>query len=242
MKTVVIGNGPSINDHLKAGDFDLLAEMQAAGLVETWAMNMIELIYPKTSWRPSAWVWVEFLAYGVKRGHHAEFTIEQYGKIASSQHVLPGVELCIIEERFKDYMKGDCSGVTWISRCADEGHNVQVDSSTKPDDWHLPVPCVYGGTMNTVMPLVFMAGQRDVAVIGCDLGIVEPDEEDHNHFDPQYMTYTVGDYILHDDTLRDVHRMAKKNFEDDGGNIVNCSIGGELEVYDRVSLREFLDV
>lgn len=236
MKTIVIGNGPSINEHLAAGDFDLLAEMQDAGLVETWAMNMIELIYPKTSWRPSVWIWVEFLAYGVKRGNHLEFTIGEYAETAKEKHIRPGVERCIIEERFKKYT-GDVDA-EWISRCADEGHNVQTDSPTKPTDWHLPVPCIYGGTMNTALSLVYQEGGRDVAVIGCDLGIVEPAKtEDFSHFDPQYMTYTVGDYSLHDDTLRDVHRIAKKNF---GSGIVNCGIGGVLDVYDRIPLREFL--
>lgn len=251
-KVVVIGNGPSLVEHISAGDFDLLVDLQAEGLVETWSMNLIDLIYPQTSWRPSFWVWVEFLAYDVKKGNHLEFT-QGYARDAVETHLVPGVERCIIEERFRKYMEpwlrrhSDSlevgPGVDWISRCEGLGHGVQVGSDKAPADWHLPVPCVYGGTMNTVLPLVFQAGRREVAVIGCDLGIVAPDPgQDYNHFDPKYMTYTHGDYSLQDDTLRDVHRMAKVRFEAEGGRVVNSGIGGVLDVYDRVPLREFLDV
>ena len=246
-KVVVIGNGPSLSKHLAAGDFDLLLDLQSAGLVETWSMNLIDLIYDRTPWRPSVWVWVEFLAYDVKKGNHLEFT-QGYAKDAVKVHLAPGVERCIIEQRFERYMEPwlkryPDSGPEWISRCEGLGHGRQHGNEFAPDDWHLPVPCVYGGTMNTVLPLIFQAGYSDVAVIGCDLGIVAPDPgRDYNHFDSKYMTYTHGDYSLADETLRDVHRFARKNFEGAGRRIVNAGIGGVLDVYDRVPLKEFLDV
>ena len=92
IKTVVIGNGPSLAEHLSAGDFDLLMELQETGLVETWSMNLIDLIYPKTDWRPSFWVWVEFLAYDVKKGNHLEFT-QKYAREAVNLHTRADVKI-----------------------------------------------------------------------------------------------------------------------------------------------------
>ena len=135
--------------------------------------------------------------------------------------------------------------VHWVDVCT-ANHDGQFGSpgSLYPWDWHLPVLCRFGGTMNPVLSLAYMLGYKDVAVIGCDLGFEEPDpddEIDHNHFHPQYFTKIDGYWKFHNQTLSHVHSIAKMNFERSGRRIVNCGIGGNLEVYDRIDLIDWLE-
>ena len=252
IKTVVIGNGPSLRDHLARGDFDLLRDLQAEGLVETWAMNMIDLVYDRTDWRPTNWVWVEYVTYDRALGMHRESTIE-FARTAVEKHVAPGVENCWIEKRFRRWMNLNNDQITrtnWISRCEGLGHGRQYGHEFAPDDWHLPTPCVYGGTISTVFPLIFMEGRaRDVAVIGCDLGIEPPKRlnmngefSDSNHFDEKYLTWVDGDYTLIDPTLSHAHEIARRYFLENDRRIYNAGIGGSLDVHPRILLRDFLGV
>ena len=229
MKAVVIGNGPSLNFHNKVGDFELLKE------VDTFAMNNIfDFFEPNeehgllgTDWRPSYWTWVEY-AGGTELP-------EMYPVIKRS--ILPYAKMVFINDEFKHVMERaniDFPGkVNWVTRCSESG---VADCDT--GDWHLPMFCNYGGTVNLVLSLVYMMGYRDVAVIGCDLGIKKPvNGRDTNHFRNDYITYIDGDYTLQDDILRNVHGIAKRYFP----RIVNCGIGGELEVYPRMKLREWMN-
>jgi len=256
MKAVVIGNGPSLRDHLKAGHFDALAVAE----IPTFACNLIDLLYdpnpaidlPGTSWRPTVYVWMEYVGYS--RAATPRTRLETYDRVLD-HHIVPQHERCYIAYRFKNDLEKRCATrslprltdfkdptryLTWIETCATH-HGVQVDSHRRPNDWHLPVPCVYGGTMNTLLSLAFMLGYDDVAVIGCDLGIREPTpEQDFNHFDPTYHTFLDGSFDLADCTLEHVHRIARSNFERVGHRIVNAGIGGLLRAYDRVALTEWM--
>jgi hypothetical protein len=96
--------------------------------------------------------------------------------------------------------------------------------------------------MNTVLSLAFMLGYSDVALIGCDLGIVAPTpEQDFNHFHPSYHTFLDGQFEKQDGTLEHVHSIARTNFERMGRRIINAGIGGALNAYDRMPLVEWLN-
>ena len=257
MKAIVVGNGPSLREHLRLGHFDLLAQSN----VHSFAMNLIDLLYepnpaeglPGTAWRPTYYVWMEYVGYS--RGHQPRSRLETYDRVLDF-HILPDVERCFIGYRFKSDLekrsivrslptlpkfRDPTDKLLWMEGCATY-HGVQVDSHRKPDDWHLPIPCVYGGTMNTVLSLSFMLGYDDVAVIGCDLGIRAPDGKvDFNHFDPTYHTFLDGQFEKQDGTLEHVHSIARKNFERVGHRIVNAGIGGLLTAYDRMEFKEWLD-
>jgi len=113
-----------------------------------------------------------------------------------------------------------------------------------PVTFHPPEYCNYGGTINVALDLPGRLGFKDIAVIGCDLGIRKPVgfEKDPNHFDDGYQTY-IPDWWRWDqvdDTLRYVHQMAKKHYREQGGRVVNAGIGGELEIHPRVDLRDWV--
>jgi hypothetical protein len=249
MKAVVVGNGPSLNDHIANGDFDLLASAP----VHAFGMNLIDLLYDRTEWRPTYYVWMEYVGYS--RAALPRTRLETYDRVLD-YHIVPKRERCFIGYRFKKDLEKRCDvrslprlpdfkdptpELTWVEACATY-HGVQVDSHRKPDDWHLPCPCVYGGTMNTVLSFAFMFGYSDVAVIGCDLGLVEPvGDMDLNHFDPSYHTFLDGQFEKQDGTLEHVHAIARKNFERMGRRIINAGIGGLLTSYQRMPLGEWLN-
>lgn len=230
-KAVVVGNGPSLNAHLEAGDFDLLVG------VDTLAVNRIDLLYGRTAWRPMWWVWTEQLG--------PDFPGTGMVAHALDAHILPGIEWCIVERRWQKPLMEELNrrqlpgsvveGVRYVWRGACPHYGQVGGQGVIPAAWHLPEVCAFGGAISAALQLAYMLGYDDVGLIGCDLSIGwEPD-----HFDPSYHSYTDGVLYLQDDTLRAAHRLARRGFE--GRRLVNVGIGGALEVHPRMDLRRWLD-
>lgn len=257
MKAVIVGNGPSLKEHLRLGHFDMLTERD----IHSFGMNLIDMLYdpdpkydlPGTDWRPTYWVWAEYVGYS--REKQPMTRMEYYDRVFE-KHILPKKEKCFIGYRFKKAlekrahvcsygklprMRAPEDHLIWFERCG-SWHGVQLEAHKKPTDWHLPTPCVYGGTMNTVLSFAFMFGYSDVGVLGCDLGIEEPSEtKDFNHFHPEYFTFLDGSFEKQDDTLREVHEIAKKNFDRMGRRLVNVGIDGKLDVHPRMEFERWID-
>lgn len=236
MKAVILGNGWSLQEHLERGDFDLLKQ------VDTFAMNLIDLLYDKTDWRPTNYIWIE-------QANQAG-TIDRMQDIVEI-HVRPKKEMCYIGVKFHSQLhrrfKNDFythsndfrrEKINYLHRCSNNTHGGQADEALTPTQWHLPMPCCYGGTMNTALQLAFMLGYTDVAVIGADLGYKNGS---NNNFDPSYTARIDGKWALHNQTLERVHSMAREHYEKWGRRIVNAGIRGELKAYDRVDLQEWLN-
>jgi hypothetical protein len=136
------------------------------------------------------------------------------------------------------------NNIVYLSRC----NNMNLKCDNENGNWeHKPIPCSFGGGMNTALSLVFSLGYKEVGLIGCDLGIKDPvGGVDFNHFHPEYLTVT--DFSFEDgqrvpnvnDILRTVHRDAEEHFRKWDRTIVNCGIGGELEEHERMSLDGFI--
>lgn len=233
---IILANGRSLATHLERGDFDLLGKY-----ADTFAMNQIDRLYDRTSWRPTYWVWVE---------QANQKDIDDRMKMVTENLVRPKKSHCYIAERFHHTLKRrfpndyptssiDCSKekLTFIKRCHNSIHGGQVGGVNIPTKWHLPVTCCYGGTMNAVIQIAFMLGYPRVGIIGADLGY---HNGIGNNFDYNYSAIIDGEWSKHDATLNDMHSIARKEFEAAGREIYNCGIGGELTAYERMDLREFL--
>jgi hypothetical protein len=248
-KALIVANGRSLKDHLARGDFDVL-EMLA---VPTIAMNRIDWLYEPdpdeglagTVWRPTYWVWVEWVQADSEQQHLTRADVLQQ---VIERHILTD-EQCWIATRFRKELRTralqlgvQLNGVHWMER-ADCRHGVQVDSTSRPKAWHLPSVCPYGGTITAAYHLAWLLGATDVGVLGADLGLKEPDwvlRFDYSHFHSQYFTACDGDLALQDDTLRDAHRLARKQFTRHGRRLVNVGIDGLLDVLPRMGLEEWL--
>lgn len=231
-KAIVIGNGKSLNKHLERGDFELFKK------VDTFAMNKIDGLYHLTDWRPTYWIWVEFL--------HGEYPSDEQIDRFYEANIEHQQTHCIVDKRFYNGMTSRHPDtkylVDWMYRCNVDGHFRQFPAGDRPRYWHVDKPCVYGGTMNSALWYADYFGYKDIAVVGCDLGIIKPSRSgyDHNHFNTDYITHVDGSWSRYNDTLRDMHKTAMKELHRNGKRIVNCGIGGELEVYPRAQLRNWL--
>lgn len=100
------------------------------------------------------------------------------------------------------------------------------------------------------MQMAYALGYRKVCMVGFDHSYVQPknmeegvvidqDEDDANHFDPRYFKgkqWQAADT----DNMEAMYVLAKEAFEADGREIVNCTVGGKLELFRRGDLAEEL--
>lgn len=100
------------------------------------------------------------------------------------------------------------------------------------------------------LQILYSAGYRKVLLVGVDNSYVQAPEakegdlirqegDDPNHFDPGYFR---GKLWQAADTGRmaDTYAVAKEAYEADGREIVNCGIGGKLELFRRAPLAQEL--
>lgn len=112
-----------------------------------------------------------------------------------------------------------------------------------------------GGSVTYVcMQLAFYFGVRELILIGFDHHYVVPKEteieglaytsqvDDPNHFDPQYFGKGYRWHAPMTERMEMGYRRAKQAYERFGRRIVNATVGGRLEVYDRVDYRSLFDL
>jgi len=93
------------------------------------------------------------------------------------------------------------------------------------------------------LQILYSAGYKKVVLIGFDNSykqeakhkegdMIYQSIDDENHFDPKYFKgkkWQAADT----DKMAEMYTMAKRYFEENGREIVNCSVGGKLEVFRR---------
>lgn len=238
MRAFVIGNGLSLREHLHRGHFELLK-----GEV-TFAMNKIHLLYDEeemgasTNWRPTYYCFFENNSKNDTEAFdtYVPYWINQDVKciIGEPWHsALVKVMDHASLERLED-------NVQWMRRYQCHPYNHRSDR--RPESWHLPELCPYGGTMNVAIQMAFMMGYDPIHLIGCDLGYQAETEDKPgaNHFHPNY--YTADDWALQlrDETLIHMHEVISRSVESMGRSINYAGIGGLLDVYERVNLEDLL--
>lgn len=96
------------------------------------------------------------------------------------------------------------------------------------------------------MQIAYALGYRKLVLVGFDNAYVQPaglkegaviqqDADDQNHFDPRYFK---GRQWQAADTgaMEAMYALARTAFEADGREIVNCTVGGKLEIFRRSTL------
>lgn len=209
-KAVILCNGPSL---LKV-NFALLQN------TFTFGLNKVNLLFDKTVFRPSCVVAVN------------PFVIEQNVRFYNDTN-LP---------LFLD------AGSAGLVRCRS---NVMFLHSTaegfaRDCSWSV----CQGYTVTYVaLQLAFHMGFHEVALVGCDHNFavsgpanktVVSEGRDESHFDPNYFAHGVK-WQLPDLFESEVsYQRAKRTFEAFGRKIVNCTVGGKLEIFPRIGLEEYL--
>jgi hypothetical protein len=210
-KAVIICNGPSL---LKS-DLSLLQN------VYTFGLNKINLLFDRTPWRPSCIVAMQ------------RFVLEQNADFYNNTHIplfLSSESIDIINPREHViflYPSGVRAFAKDCSMAVDGGHTVTF----------------------VALQLAFHMGFRDVALIGADHNFhadgpankpVTAGDRDPNHFDPTYFSGGVK-WVLPDLFQSEVsYEMARQMFAAFDRRVVNCTEGGNLDIFPRASLHDFI--
>jgi hypothetical protein len=213
-KAIILCNGPSLN----LVDFDQLYE----GEFFCFGLNKINLIFTKTVFRPSVVVAVNL------------HVVSQNAEFYNSTH-LP----LFIDHRCRHLIK--------FRRNIHFLHSVPQMRKFARD---CSVSVVEGATVTFVaMQLAFHMGFTKVALVGCDHSFShtgDPNKTvisagaDPDHFDSRYFAkgfkWQLPDLLaseLQYDTAREIFQRYNRE-------VVNCTVGGHLEVFRRMPLTEFL--
>ena len=106
-----------------------------------------------------------------------------------------------------------------------------------PELWHFPQICKFGGSVPMTIQLAVVEGFDEIYLIGCDLGYVA-NENNHFHVDyapKQRALLAESKAIKRNEVTKMAHEYVLRNIEIP---IYNATIGGELEVYQRVNYEE----
>jgi hypothetical protein len=223
MRAWVIGNGPSLAET----PLDLLV-----GEV-TYATNRIHLIYPKTVWRPTFYVYGEpFEGTGKNQELMADDLIHAF-EIGLSCWMHESTRGVIGVKKLRRYMKR--ASENYYGSC--EHNLLHFDSPDVPHEWHLPQVCAFGSSVNAAIQLAVKAGYGPIYLLGCDMGFTDGG---YNHFSPVYERgeSRKSEFYMNGDILW-AHKIA---FRCSPVPIYNCTLGGVLEVYPRKSMEEVLGI
>lgn len=211
-KTVlIVGNGPSLNNT----PLDKFANVPSIG------MNKIDLLFPRTSWRPDL------------------ITVINGAVILQHKDVFKNSSIPI----FMD-MKGFYLGV----RGKLISHFVSHYSSDFSYNYNEGLGS--GGTVTySALQLAFLLGANKVVLFGVDHSFnqtgntyVKSEGDDLNHFDPNYFGKGSVWGLPDLDACEIVYKKAKYAFEKDGRKIYDATVEGKLNVFEKISIEEALEL
>lgn len=96
--------------------------------------------------------------------------------------------------------------------------------------------CYWGGTVifDPVLQLAYYMGFDEVYLLGCDTDYSGPQQ----YFDSTQKNSGIPNYSH----INNAYTVAKKVYDDNGKVLVNCTVGGKLEVLTRMSLEEVMGI
>lgn len=211
----LVGNGES----LKVTNLDLLRGH------DSMAVNKIHLIYPRTLWRPTHYVKVDYSA----------FDGDDW-----KQEILPHVnngEQCLLWDAFRAGVSredgnyefihdgiGEFDNVRYIPRC--EHHYLRQGT------WH--ETCTGLNSILTMCLWAVELGYQEIILVGCDGKFTTPDKD---HFIEGYYKTWDSDYTQRNNiNIRMAHDVISQNCPIP---IYDATAGGYLDMYPKVRLEDY---
>ena len=219
-RAFLVGNGPSLNE-------TPLEQLWEQGEC-TFAMNNISRIFPKTIWRPSFYFAV---SSNMKVSARRKYFVQP------SYLNIP----CFIERGWKGIYPERPNVHFIYCPYAKNTDNVAIWS----DDCGVIVGR-HATSMYSVMQIAVYLGFTELYLIGCDLGYkgFNRGEPDPSHFDENYWEglhpFTKEEAEKENNNMLRAHEYGKMMLEARGITIKNATVGGELEVYERVNIHDLL--
>jgi hypothetical protein len=220
----VMGNGPSLN----RTDLSKLKDEY------TFGVNKIYLLFDRIEWRPTFYTLLDWRV-GPEIAPHVD-------QLEDSLKFYPN--------RFRGILP-DADDVYWYTTRPVLDH---IDDQFQPDIVD-GVPSK-GTIVVTALQLAFFLGFREIYLIGTDASYSIPEtvkqtgpdrfgtgiklnlestkDDDPNHFDPTYFGKGAKWHDPNVDEMVRQFRNMRRGAEFHGGKIYNATVGGELEVFERV--------
>jgi len=222
----ILGNGPSLNHtHL-----ELLKDEF------TFGTNRIYLLFDRIDWRLTFYTANDWRVVP---------------DIAHEINLLTGM-IFFFEERFKGLLRGDDEDIYWYTHTSDPSERTFAYDITKGIRGA-------GSITGTAIQIAFYLGFSPIYLIGCDLEykvsdtvkqegpdkfgtgtklyLTSAEDDDSSHFDKRYFGKDRRWHDPHVKRMIEGHMQCKEGIEKGGGKIFNATLGGELEVYERVDFR-----
>ena len=212
-KAIIMCNGPSLLNV----DFDLLKGHYVFGL------NKINLLFDKHDFRPSSIVSVNRFVIEQNIDFFNATDIPLYIDSAAHRLIANRRNVVFLHSSPLYRFARDCSMSIF------QGYTVTF----------------------VAMQLAYHMGFSSVALVGCDhkFAVSGPANKtvgsgaiDASHFDPRYFSGGVKWQLPDLRASEFYYALAKDMYEAGGRRLVNCTQGGELEILERSSLKDFLAV
>lgn len=225
----LVGNGPSLNDM----NLDLLENEDSI------AMNRIELIYPKTKWRPTYYI---FCSSNCQDARWGKGWSKSVVKATKESKTLP-----LIWDRYKhDIEKNSEESLdestiflkTFTENKVGDKNAFSVNAEDRLDK--------SGTTMNVALQLAYYMDYDEVYLIGIDSNwktlrdSIENDEGDENHFHPDYHAY-IGDGEKEFWRMNTTHKTAKWFFDIKGTKIMNAGLNSAIDAYEKIEFESLFN-
>jgi hypothetical protein len=210
-KAVIICNGPSL----------LKSDLSLLNGVFTFGLNKINLLFDRSNFRPSCIVSVNPFVIEQNAGFYNQTEIPLFLDSTGTRLVKSRNNVAFLHSSHQYKFARDCS------MSLNQGYTVTF----------------------VAMQMAFHMGFKNIALIGCDHNFaskgyanqtVASGEHDKSHFDPRYFSGGVK-WQLPDLVQSEIYyTMAREVFQAHGRSIVNATEGGDLHIFTRQRLNEFI--
>ena len=231
-----MGNGPSLTPE----------DLNQLVWEETWASGRIDLMYPRTHWRPTRAYWGEWVKcrkdYDSLHTHLAQ-DYEYWMRRDAAEYLLNTWAPMDFPDKPPNYWKFQFpvdipERVHLYDWCGSRhaGMLQDRDADIVPESWHLEDGlCRFGSTFHIMLQQAVIEGYREIYCIGLDLNYSSGQEDAGNYFDNSYQLKHWGEKLA-DQTNRThflAHEIARDEANARGVKIYNATRGGALDVYPR---------
>lgn len=177
----------------------------------SFGMNKIHLIYPTTIWRPTHYFLMDLAPYD-------DAWMEYAARNEQAKRFL-----------WDGWNIGE--DANYVHQCKKHHFYASDNLDKRVTSWHLPEICTAFNSIYTMMQLSVMMGYDEIFLLGCDLW-----GNGENHFTPDYARSE--DIERRNRDALYLHQVSKQSCP---VPIVNCTVGGSLEVYPRRTLESVLN-
>lgn len=212
---LVVGNGPSLNNT----PLDRFVGIPSIG------MNKIDLIYPRTQWRPSL---VVCLNNVVAQQHQDNF-------VASDIPVFVAWKArWLIRKQNRN--KLSYFNTTISNRFSSNALHGFGSSATVT---YIALQMAY---WMGASPVILFGVDHSFKYIGPKSTYQKREGVDVNHFDPNYFKSGTFWGTPDLDQSEIDYRLAREAFEADGRKVYDATLGGKLEVFDKITVKRALEL